>query len=93
MPAPRYRDGQTVCIEPNSAPDAPYAPPGPYTVLRTLPADDFGRWFYRIASRVDGHERVVGERYLVAVRPAAVVDQPARNPESPAFPAWGAAPA
>lgn len=71
-------------------PEAPFAPPGPYVVLRRLPADEFGRWSYHLACRSDGHERVVPERYLFAVRVAVPANDGQHAADAPGFPAWGA---
>lgn len=64
----------------SSEPEAPFAAPGPYRVIRRLPADEFRRWSYHLASQVDGHERVVAERYLAPLPQAAAAVTGPRDP-------------
>lgn len=74
----------------SNEPEAPYAPPGPYRVIRRLPADEFRRWSYHLASQVDGHERVVPERYLTPLPQLASAMADGRDPAG--RPRAGAAP-
>lgn len=63
MPAPRFEQGQTVSAVQRGT--LVVAPPGPYRVLKALPADNYGQRSYRLTSAVDGHERVVPEANLI----------------------------
>ena len=71
MPAHRFRVGQTVMV-PSSGPQGAI-PPGPYAIVRLLPAED-GEPHYRVKSSVDSHERALLESQITLpeARPAKV---------------------
>ena len=60
MPHHRFRVGQTV-VAPSGVRDA-LIPPGPYVIVRLLPADG-GEPHYRVKSAADGHERALLEAW------------------------------
>jgi hypothetical protein len=83
MPYHRFKVGQTV-VAPSGVRDA-LIPPGPYIVVRLLPADG-GAPHYRVKSTADGHERALLEGQLrpVVAKPAPETERaPAAKP-SPA---------
>ena len=53
----RFQIGQTVVVSTYGA------PPGPYSIIRLLPADQ-GEPNYRGKSLVDAHERVISENAI-----------------------------
>ena len=68
MPYHRFRVGQTV-VAPSGVRDA-LIPPGPYIVVRLLPAEG-GEPHYRVKSAADGHARALLEGQI---RPAVVAE-------------------
>lgn len=60
----KYHVGQTVSLA--QSPLAGAAP-GPYEIVRLLPAER-AEFTYRIKSRQELHERIVGESRLSAIR-------------------------
>jgi hypothetical protein len=80
MPYHRFKVGQTV-VAPSGVRDA-LMPPGPYVIVRLLPADG-GEPHYRVKSAADGHERALLEGQLrpVAAKPAPGAERaPAAKP-------------
>jgi hypothetical protein len=80
MPYHRFQVGQTV-VAPSGVRDA-LIPPGPYIVVRLLPADG-GEPHYRVKSTADGHERALLEGQLrpVVAKPAPETERaPAAKP-------------
>ena len=78
MPYHRFRVGQTV-VAPSGVRDA-LIPPGPYIVVRLLPADG-GEPHYRVKSTADGHERALLEGQIRPVVPEPEAERaPAAKP-------------
>jgi hypothetical protein len=75
MPGHRFEVGQRV-VAPGAGPRA-QIPRGPYVVVRQLPAQD-GEPQYHLRSEVDGHQRVLLEGQIRAVR-AAQADGPSNG--------------
>ena len=67
MTEQKFKIGEMVYFRPKNLEHPSDAQPGPYQILRRLPATEEGEFQYRIRSTFENHERVATESELFRV--------------------------